>query len=328
MIRFARNAEPGRRVFSLMVLLSCASTAAFCQSMEEAVLANLRGYDQVFLAGYTLDLTARKPTGIDDRLGYSTATINLSSDGVRQALRESVSASDALPYLEESGIGGRTANDEFIVAVLKETLLYIGPESGKIRRNPTTRLIRKDGSEAAPPRAADTMIEVHSPDSRDLLNLYQRHILAVGRGFSLMISEVTGVESGEAGRLIVKGRGTLFSEAEGEWTLVIDTGNDYLVESSTFTRSSAKRVDFSSTSRDPMGTELKLFGRGTFSFSDHRVDLRVNDYGLSEDARLLDTVDAGINDTGDYTGRTTIMDFRSIDSEGVPAIRRVSNVAR
>jgi len=72
---------------------------------EDTVLSTLEAYDQIFLSGYRLDLTAVQPSHLDESLGCSTFTITLSGDGIRHASRRTVRAAGPVSYVGHSRFG-------------------------------------------------------------------------------------------------------------------------------------------------------------------------------------------------------------------------------
>ena len=74
-----------------------------------------------------------------------------------------------------------------------------------------------------------------------------------------------------------------------------------------------------------MTSELRLFGKGMVQFSDYRIDVRVDDYDIIDRSSWINTLASEVNDTSKYAERALIMDFRESDSEGMPAIQKLSN---
>ena len=97
----------------------------------------------------------------------------------------------------------------------------------------------------------ETIIELYSPSDADLQNQYMRYILALGRGYSSLLTEIVSVDEAGGNSLQVKAFGTLYSPTIGEWDLVINPLDDYLVSSATFRLPDSERIDFRAESSAP-----------------------------------------------------------------------------
>ena len=92
------------------------------QPATNEVSSNLHAYDQIFLSGFSLNLEVKQPTGLNNSLGFTTSSIDLSGNSGLQALKATMISYDTVPYIRDSTLGRYTDSQEFVVNLLKHSL--------------------------------------------------------------------------------------------------------------------------------------------------------------------------------------------------------------
>lgn len=323
------NGSKTAALLLLLIVISefrCDSAAA----QDSSELIKLAAYDNVFLSGYKIVLLVSQPSIVNAKMGFTTSTMTLSGDGQRQSLRQDAMAADPVKYSSTKLhiYGQRDPKGNFVVGLPKSLSIYLDGEGGKIRHDEEVRTIPKDKLLPASRVDANTRIESFASSDQDLLNQYYRYILPLGRGFSQLIDSIVGVEANGDGTEKIKARGRLFSRYVGEWTLQVDTLNDYVVTSATFKQDAARDLDFKMNGIGLAGADLKLNQSGWVDFKGYRIGVELIDYKALTDSQFINKMNAMANDTSTYSDRATIVDFHQIDGQGMPQIRKIERDVR
>ncbi len=296
--------------------------AAPAQDMQLPILEMLDAHDQAFFSACSVKLRATFPaTGFDPGQGLVSADITMTSDGTDKVIL--VERNDPASPLFKADRFDKDYDEagNYRLTLAKRNFVLLGPDAWKRRVDFRTLEITPQNS-VTRISADSPLIEVTPVNHPDSANLFYRYVLPLGRGFSGLLTEITGVEEQESGMVRVTARGTSFSPAQGLWELEVDLTRGCLVTQAFF------QVDGGgSTSRTQageeataVGPELPVLDRGTFFLaSDYAISIEVLEYQRAAVPSLIADVRQAITAPG---GNFTLLDHSNKDGAGAPLVVR------
>jgi hypothetical protein len=282
----------------------------------------LEAYDHEFFSAYSLDIRVCTVTHWHHReLGLTTFTVKITGNDQEHAL--ALQATEiSIPEAEP----GRSPNEKGSYRVSRSYGEFIRLLDTEWRMTMQTQnlVVGKDRKILESGKPGTFLVRIHPVGHRDVENRFYRYILPLGRGYAPLLKEIKSVTVDEAGIARVKARGRLWSADEsGTWDLRIDTKRAYLVRHAQITARGQKSPTFVCECRGLLDAELPLGRTGAIKFAQQHYAESVTliDYAPKPDPTVMETVRQELYDE-EKLKRATVMDYREVDSEGVPKIIR------
>ncbi len=315
-------------MFALLILGSMNWVAAQSTPQAGDVGTNLREllqvYDESLVTDYHLKLQVRMPTQMVVEQGMSTSTVEMSGDAEQQTLKLVRNAIDPVLFEQDTKLGGYDQAGNFLLGYDAGMSISLTGEAWKVRCDQRVVSVDSHNAPARPVLDAAPRIDIYEANNHDAANLYYRYLLALGRGYGQLITQITSVEEVEGGILRVTANGSLFSRYGGEWILSVDTQHDYLVREASFRRAGEAVPGFTAHSQGTTQSgAVALAAFGDAAFSDYPINVRVLDYAAGPNKELIKIVARQVNDTTDFPKGTQLMDFTRVNGDGIPRMTHV-----
>jgi len=310
-----------KHVLSLCAVGSLFAGGAF-QANGEEVLEILTAYDQAFLASFTVSAEATYPTTPFDRSqGDCTAMVRITGDGRQFAMSCEQKSMDNPRFSPDRVDRSYDSEGNYTLGYTKNLFVFLGSDRWKSRTEQERRSI--DAADRILQTERSTpLYDIREVGHHDQKNRIFRFLLPMGRGFSSLLHEVVNVEYEKDGLVKVTAKGIVFSPNNGVWELDIDSKNDYLVRSATFTEEgdgnrSTMRANFES---GVVTSDVPVWKEGTFHLGpDYGIQVRTIDLSAKTDDRHLGRVESVVNTV---ESKSTLLDFSTPDMEGKPLVLR------
>lgn len=287
-------------------------------------------YDSLFLESFALEVKATMPTHLDGHHGVSQARLRLAGDAsgkYLEVLREQI---EPIKYNPSDPKGSYDKEKNFVFGYDKLVSVQLGESDWRVRHDAEVRVIAPNGQSAKAPQMAPARLEIYPVGHQDPASLFYRYILGLGRGYSQLIQEVTEVSVDERGLATVKAKGSFFSPHGGTWTLLVDTAADYLVRKASFVLDGTQEPTFTCESVKLHKEPFACLEEGTLTIADYAIKVSLKSFekpSTPAGAALADPLKAEtasrIKDEAQLPAGSDILDFRLVDGDRMPQIRKV-----
>lgn len=334
----------------LLFLLGNVSSFGQAVDLRKDIKSILEVYDTEFLSSFYLELNATMPTHFDMEHGRCSATVILTGNENGKYLRLDKNSLDPIKYDHANLYNSYDKQGNFVVNYEKGISIDLEAKDWRIRRDNESVAINSSDQIVSAPLMTSPRLEIFPTGHHDAANLFYRYILGLGRGYSQLIDEVTSASLDTQGITTVRASGSLFSPHGGTWILEIDTRADYLVRKATFTVAGGSAPTLIAQSSTYHEALIPLYEKGTVALSDYVINIELKNYTeifdeqkarkvkarvtyekqtATTDSQLAvagaQTVTADAPAAEDLLPKgATIMNFSSIDSDGMPLMQKVA----
>jgi len=281
----------------------------------------LQVYDSEFLSSYGLRLLYSAPTSVSDKAqGYSTATVAMVGDEQGQYLVSNRMALSPISFSPGMNPRAYRADGSYLLSTIKTRQILLSPEGCRVRNDGEVFVVSQGNSVLAS-FLGQPLVEAYPSGHQDPANLFYRHLLPLGRGYSQLIHNIEDVQVDDRGLATVRARGVLFSPDLGNWQLEVDLGRSCLVRRAVFEREGTEGPALVVNSEGYWESAVPLAMRGSLRFAgDYAVSVTLTDYPAEPDRAVKESVRNAVNVSP--SEGALIVDFGSMDGDGVPLVVR------
>lgn len=335
-LKTIKRHAPTLIIFLWGLVISLSPRGCFGEDIKSDLKEILAIYDTEFLSSFKLQLEATYPTSMKSTQGRSTAVVTYYGGIKGQYMMLEQVARDPIKY-DPDGVNNYDGQKNFLQRVGTQITVALEPSDWRIRHDGETIAVNTTNILAFS-KDQVPILERYPVGHPDAANQYYRYLLGLGRGYSQLIDEITSYTVSGQGVITVKANGKLFSPYGGEWTLDIDTKADYLMQKATFIRQGQKSPTFTAKCSGNSGGDIPLHAAGTVSISKYVIDVKLLSYGGAPDEDFAQKAHnrigydtPGTDATAQaaymklFPGGTTVMDFTSVDSDGMPRMLKQSH---
>jgi len=217
------------------------------------------------------------------------------------------------PYNSYDNQGNYYLNyDKTITVSLEDADWRVRRDAQQLVINPVSLLV-------SVPRSLPARVEIFPAGHQDPANVYYRYVLPLGRGYSQLIDTITSVTLDEAGIATAKATGKLFSPYPGQWTLEIDTQNDFLVRKASFVRNGNTAPGWTCQSVGIYEAPIPLLAEGVASLAeDYMIKVNLRRYSSDCDGSFAAALRDKVRRKELLPSGSLMLDFKSIDNDGMP----------
>lgn len=316
-------------LLTVLLLTTHGGTAPAAISPAGDLKDILENYDHQFLSSFRLELDATLPTHMDTVHGHSQAIIIATSAPHGQHLDLVRSTIDPIQYLKTGSFIGAPSSGTMVLNYDKHLAISLEDQDWRIRRDPESIAVDASSKPTRPAKMIAPRLDIYPKGHQDAANLFYRYILPLGRGYAQLLDRVTDASTDPNGIITVQAEGTLFSPYRGTWNLEVDTRAAYLVRKATFTRQGAPNPGLICEASHLHEGAIPIYEEGSLRLStNYLIQVKLKQYSstptdaLSLRAKVKDTISSET-----LPESSTIMDFRSIDSDHIPRIMRAKPVS-
>lgn len=301
--------------FIIIILMINSISASQNLSNMDRYIDSIVLYDDEILSNFYISIGVWMPHCLDQPSQYYSE-IDITGNGAIFAAQTknvdidheigSINKTDYIESIENDGLLFTHNTENYILInnthkIIRTNRIKLGIESGEIITK-TPQIPR---------------IDKYPSKNEDADNLLFRYVLALGRGYSRLISKYREVSIKNDGLLKVVGEGYLFSPQKGIWTLSVDQKNDYLIRRATFTLEGRENPVLDVSTIGLYSHYIKIAQSGSFNLDDYHISVELLNFENTFNKLVVDEVEEAVS-IGPPDA--FIMDFNLVNSDGMPLV--------